>query len=106
MDARVHSTERGQADRALLEHRRTGEVVRLWTMCPWGDGLTAYDLEHVYLFNQLLDAEADGADDLEMARAIFGLDVRKQPDRAFAIVHSHLLRAHWLLENELPYLNW
>ena len=102
----------GQSDRAIARRRDapkehgTDNVIRFWTVCPWSDALTRYDTEHVYLFSRLLDAETEGAGIDEMARVIFRMEKEEHRDRARRIVASHLARAHWLLKNEFPFLNW
>ncbi len=45
---------------------------------------------------RLLDAETDGAEWQEVVRLIFGVDVRKEPDRAERVHASHLARARWM----------
>jgi hypothetical protein len=85
---------------------RPAEIVTLWTECPWGDVVTEYDLAHLVLFNRLLDAENENVDEFEMARSIFRIDSARHPNRAWRVVHSHLARAHWLMDNGFPLLNW
>lgn len=64
---------------------------------PWSDHITSYDREHFTLYMKLLDASSDGADELEMAWSIFGVDPVDSPAGAINIVGSHLARANWLL---------
>ena len=85
---------------------KIAQTVRLWTLCPWSEGLTHYDREHLTLYARLLDASAEGANPPEMARVIFGLDLSQEQDRAIQIAESHLARAVWMLEHGYPALNW
>ncbi|CTQ58475.1 hypothetical protein LA5095_02291 [Roseibium album] len=64
---------------------------------PWSDRVTGYDKEHFTLYMKLLVASSDGANELEMARAILGVDPAASPEFAKKIVGSHLARANWLL---------
>ena len=79
---------------------------RLWTLCPWSGEVSTYDREHLTLYARLLDASAEGANQAEMARAIFGFDLSENPDRALQIVESHLARAIWMTQHGYPALNW
>jgi hypothetical protein len=79
---------------------------RLWTLCPWSGEVSTYDKEHLTLYARLLDASAEGANQAEMARAIFGFDLSNSGDRALQIVESHLARAIWMTEHGYPALNW
>lgn len=81
-------------------------VVRLWTTCPSGDGVTAYDRQHLPVFNWLLNAQSEGVPLCEMARVVFRIDPGKYPDRASTVVRTHLERAHWLRTQAFPYLEW
>jgi hypothetical protein len=89
-----------------MADRKNAPAGRLWTLCPWSGEVTVYDREHLTLYARLLDACAEGANPLEMARVIFGLDVTKEQDRAIQIAESHLARAIWMLEHGYPALNW
>ena len=103
--------QEGQIDRTLKPAGKPEEphvadnLLKFWTVCPWSDTLTKYDLENIYLFARLLDAENEGADIDEIARLVFRLKPQHR-DRARRIVSSHLARAHWLMKNEFPFLNW
>ena len=66
---------------------------------PWSDALTLYDEANLVLYVRLLDACAAGASDDEMVRVLFGIDPRKEPDRARRTLASHLRRARWMTEH-------
>ncbi|HEY0300707.1 MAG TPA: hypothetical protein VGC36_05215 [Rhizomicrobium sp.] len=106
---RLALCEVGQAERALhadAVERASANVVRLWNVCPWADALTAYDMQHLTTYNWLLNAESEGVSEREMARIIFRIEVDKRPSWALTVVRTHLDRAHWVQDNEFPYLNW
>jgi hypothetical protein len=84
----------------------TKNAGRLWTLCPWSGEVSIYDKEHLTLYARLLDANSEGADLAEMARAIFGFDLSTGGDRPLQIVESHLARAIWMMEHGYPALNW
>ena len=63
-------------------------------------------MQHLYVFNWLLNAEHEGTPEAEMARVIFHIDPAKEPARAQLVVRSHLHRAHWLMNGDFPYLDW
>lgn len=71
---------------------------------PWSTSLTGYDLTHLVLYLQLLDACADGASEEEVALEILGIDLRKEPARAKRAVESHMRRARWMRETGYRYL--
>jgi hypothetical protein len=71
---------------------------------PWSTNITAYDLAHLVLYLQLLDACADRASEEEMALEILGIDPRKEPARAKRAVESHLRRARWMRETGYRHL--
>jgi hypothetical protein len=71
---------------------------------PSSRSLTAYDIGHLVLYLQLLDARADGAADEEMAREILGIDPTREPDRARRSLETHLRRARWMRETGYRYL--
>jgi len=83
-----------------------GTVHRLWSVCPWTDYVSDYDLENLLTYSRLLDAAVDGGSEYEMARIIFAIDPRKEPLRAEVVVESHLRRARWMIEHGCPFLNW
>jgi hypothetical protein len=63
---------------------------------PWSETVTDYDRAHLKLYIQLLDAAAAGATHSEMASALFGVEPGVDPERADAMVASHLHRAEWM----------
>jgi len=65
---------------------------------PSSGKLTAYDVGHLVLYVQLLDACADGATADEIASEILGIDPAREPARAQRAVESHLRRARWMRE--------
>jgi hypothetical protein len=71
---------------------------------PWSTNLTSYDLAHLVLYLQVLDACADGASEEEVALEILGIDPRKEPARAKRAVESHVRRARWMRETGYRYL--
>ena len=81
-------------------------VVRLWTACPQAERVTPYDMQHLYIFNWLLNAEYEGVAEHEMARVIFRIDAARHPVWAQTVVRTHLQRAHWLRNGDFPYLDW
>jgi hypothetical protein len=66
--------------------------------------LTAYDQEHLVTYLRLLDAETDGADWREVARAVLHIDANREPARAWRSWESHLSRAHWMTEHGYQHL--
>ena len=85
---------------------RSNTVVRLWTACPQPPKVSPYDMQHLYVFNWLLNAEYEGTAEPEMARVIFHIDPAKEPGRAQLVVRTHLHRAHWLMNGDFPFLDW
>ena len=77
-----------------------------WSACPWSEELSDYDRCSLYLYARLLHDESEGADILDLARDVFGLSPWFDSQRAFAIVQSHLKRAHWIADNYFPMLGW
>ncbi|MCP1931042.1 MULTISPECIES: DNA -binding domain-containing protein [Bradyrhizobium] len=65
---------------------------------PQSSALTTYDRAHMKLYMRLLDAETDGADWREAVSVLFGIDPRREPDRANRVHRSHLARARWMTE--------
>ncbi|MEM9763205.1 MAG: DUF2285 domain-containing protein [Pseudomonadota bacterium] len=66
---------------------------------PENDFVTDYDRRHLKLYARLLDAEADGAPLVDIARILFGIDAGREPERARRIHEGHLGRARWMAEN-------
>lgn len=66
---------------------------------PQSTTLTPYDREHMTLYLRLLDAATDGAPWEEAVSVLFGLDPRREPERAKRVHDSHLARARWMSES-------
>jgi hypothetical protein len=66
--------------------------------------LTSYDIAHLVLYLQVLDACADGVPEEEIAQEILGIDPLEEPLRARRAVESHLRRARWMREVGYRYL--
>jgi hypothetical protein len=66
--------------------------------------LTTYDERHLADYLRLLDAAEEGADWREAVKIIFGLDARREPERAKIVHDSHLARARWMTETGFAYL--
>jgi len=66
---------------------------------PDGDTLTDYDQEHLVTYLRLLDADAEGADWVEVARIVLHIDPKQERDRARGAWESHLARAKWMIEH-------
>jgi hypothetical protein len=66
---------------------------------PQSATLTSYDREHMTLYLRLLDAATDGAPWEEAVSILFGLDPRREPERAKRVHDSHLARARWMSES-------
>ncbi|MFD1627804.1 MULTISPECIES: DNA -binding domain-containing protein [Azospirillum] len=66
---------------------------------PQSATLTPYDREHMTLYLRLLDAATDGAPWEEAVSVLFGLDPRREPERAKRVHDSHLARARWMSES-------
>src|SRR2546423_1293486 len=60
---------------------------------PHTRGLTDYDRRHLVLYARLLDADVEGADWTEVVRILFGLDPKREAERAHRVYDSHLSRA-------------
>ena len=68
-------------------------------LAPGGPVLTSYDEEHVVTYIRLLQAEGEGADWREVARAALHIDPDREPHRARNAYESHLARAKWVTEH-------
>lgn len=66
---------------------------------PMAGDLTAYDHEHLVTYLRLLDADAEGADWVEVARIVLHIDPLNEPERARRAFESHLARARWMTEH-------
>ena len=71
---------------------------------PWSDQLTDYDRAHFALYARLLDADAAGAGDDEIARIVFGVDPVVEPDRARRTLAAHRDRARWMSKHGYRHL--
>lgn len=68
--------------------------------CPLTEAeITAYDRAHLKLYFRLLDAEAEGADWMEVAKVVLHLDTKRDAERAHRIYSAHLARAKWLTKH-------
>ena len=63
---------------------------------PNADYLTDYDQEHLSVYVRLLDADADGADWMDVACLVLAIDPAQEPGRARGAWESHLARAKWM----------
>jgi Uncharacterized conserved protein (DUF2285) len=71
---------------------------------PWSEGLTDYDHAHFALYARLLDAQADGAPENEIARIVLAIDPTREPERARRCLASHMERARWMREQGYRHL--
>jgi hypothetical protein len=67
---------------------------------PQSAALTTYDKEHATVYVRLLDAEADGADWMEVSRTVLRIDPVREPVRAHQAWERPIFRAKWVSENE------
>jgi glycerol-3-phosphate O-acyltransferase len=63
---------------------------------PQSASMTDYDRQHLALYVRLLDAAEEGAEWTEVVRVLFGLDPKREGERARRIYDSHLARALWM----------
>lgn len=75
---------------------QNGKASLIADEAPWSDGLTEYDHAHLVVYARLLDAQADGAAEEEIIRAVLEMDPKSEPDRARRCLASHLRRARWM----------
>jgi hypothetical protein len=66
--------------------------------------LTAYDQEHLTTYLRLLDADAEGANWVDVARIVLQIDPNNEPERAQTAFESHLARAKWMTEHGYRHL--
>ena len=66
---------------------------------PQSASLTDYDRRHLALYVRLLDAAEEGAEWTEVARVLFGLDPKRDGERARRVYDSHLARALWMTDH-------
>ena len=84
----------------MPEKSRTGQTrpyARAKELVPWSDTITAYDMEHLFLYARLLDEAAQGASEAEMIRDV--LELEPGAKRAAKSLQQHLARARWMREN-------
>ena len=84
----------------MSEKSPTGQrrsSTRVKDVVPWSDTITAYDMEHLFLYARLLDEAAQGASDAEMIRDV--LELEPGAKRAAKSLQQHLARAKWMREN-------
>ena len=63
---------------------------------PQSASMTDYDRQHLALYVRLLDAAEEGAEWTEVVRVLFGLDPKREGERARRVYDSHLARALWM----------
>jgi Uncharacterized conserved protein (DUF2285) len=66
---------------------------------PQTASMSDYDRQHLALYVRLLDAADEGAEWTEVVRMLFGLDPKRDGDRARRVYDSHLARARWMTEH-------
>ena len=66
---------------------------------PQSPSMTDYDRQHLALYVRLLDAAEEGAEWTEVARVLFGLDPKRDGERARRVYDSHLARALWMTDH-------
>lgn len=73
-------------------------------VAPTTPVLTGYDEQHLITYLRLLDAAAEGADWIEVARIVLHLDPEREPERAYRAWETHLARARWMTEHDYRHL--
>jgi len=68
------------------------------------DRVTDYDKDHLVIYLRLLDADADGADWIDVARMVLNIDPEREPERARTAWESHLERAKWMTSHGYKHL--
>lgn len=63
---------------------------------PQLDRVGPYDQKHIKTDLRLLDADEEGADWQEVVSILFGIDPKREPERAKIVHDSHLARAKWM----------
>jgi hypothetical protein len=76
--------------------RYTGLSYPVADQAPNADYLTDYDQEHLSIYVRLLDADAEGADWMDVACLVLAIDPAREPRRARGAWESHLARAKWM----------
>ena len=77
-----------------MSKRFLGEAVA--DRAPCATVVTGYDEQHLAVYSDLLEAEADGADWDEAALLVLHIDPVREPERARRVWESHLARAKWI----------
>jgi hypothetical protein len=75
---------------------RSQKAIVVAETAPTADAFTPYDDVHFAVYLSLLHASAEGVSDAMMCREVLGIDPETDPDRAKAMLKSHLDRARWL----------
>jgi hypothetical protein len=65
---------------------------------PSESTFTSYDEQHLLIYADLLETEADGGDWDEAALLVLRIDPGREPLRARRVWEDHLTRAKWLVE--------
>ena len=73
-------------------------------VAPTDSILTVYDEEHIITYLRMLDADAEGADWVEVAKLVLHIDPQIEPDRARRAFDTHLARAKWMTEHGYRHL--
>jgi len=73
-----------------------GPTIDIADRVPWSDTLTPYDEAHFVTYLRLLDAEAEGAEWREVARAVLHRNPDATPMVSRRCWEDHLARAHWM----------
>ena len=71
---------------------------------PSESTFTTYDEQHLLVYADLLETEADGGDWDEAALLVLRIDPVREPLRARRVWEDHLTRAKWLLEHGYGHL--
>ena len=66
---------------------------------PTGNHITAYDEQHHVTYLRLLDADAEGANWVEVARIVLHRDPAADVGRTRRCWESHLARARWMTKH-------
>jgi hypothetical protein len=71
---------------------------------PSESTFTTYDEQHLLVYADLLETEADGGDWDEAALLVLRIDPVREPLRARRVWEGHLTRAKWLVEHGYGHL--
>ncbi len=80
------------------------EEAAIKDLAPDAGTLTDYDRAHMATYLRLLDAEADGADWIEVAIIVLHLDPASHPESCRRTWRSHLDRAQWMAKSGYRHL--